>query len=71
MRWLLPAFFLLTGCGTGLQFNNPNMMPPDQMLDRATLVFVGTVERQTFVNWPFLQIPGQDAGYWRGAREGS
>jgi hypothetical protein len=40
-------------------------MSPDQMLDRASLVFVGTIERQTLVNWPFLTIPGQDATYWR------
>jgi hypothetical protein len=40
-------------------------MSPDQMLDRASLVFVGTIERQTLVSWPFLRIPGQDATYWR------
>lgn len=35
------------------------------MLDRATLVFVGVIEKQTFVNWPFLRVHTQDAGDWR------
>lgn len=40
-------------------------MTPDQMLDRATLVFVGVIERHTFESWPFLRIPGEDSTNWR------
>jgi len=64
MRWLTAAALLLTGCGPGLKFDD-SPMTADQMLDRATLVFVGVIERQTFVSWPFLRIPGQDSKYWR------
>lgn len=65
MRWLFAAVaLLLTGCGPGLQFNIAPITA-DQMLDRATLAFVGTIERQTLINWPFLRIPGQDTKYWR------
>jgi len=54
----------MTGCSSGLQFNT-EPMTPGQMLGRAALVFVGTIERQSFISWPFLRIPGQDATYWR------
>jgi len=40
-------------------------MTSEEMLDRAALVFVGVIERQTFVSWPFLSVPGQDPKYWR------
>src|ERR1700730_4940436 len=39
-------------------------MTADQLLNRATLVFIGTIESQTLVNWPFLQTPGEDASRW-------
>jgi hypothetical protein len=64
VRWLLAAVLWLSGCGSGLQFNVQNLTA-DQLLDRATLVFTGTIERQTLVNWPFLRVPGQDAAEWR------
>jgi len=56
---------LLTGCGPGLQFDKSPTMTAGQMLDRATLVFVGVIERQIFVNWPFLTVPGEDSNNWR------
>ena len=66
MRWggVVVAVLFLTGCQPSFQFNTSEMTP-DQMLDRATLVFVGVIESQTFVSWPFLRIPGQNADYWR------
>ena len=64
MRRLVAACAILTGCQSGLKFNRSNMTS-EEMLDRAALVFVGVIERQTFVSWPFLSVPGQDPKYWR------
>src|ERR1700730_8449105 len=64
MRWLAVIALLLTGCAPGLKFDT-SQMTTDQMLDRATLVFVGVIERHTFVNWAFLRIPGEESKYWR------
>ena len=65
MRWFIAGCVILTGCESGLKFNTSEMMTSEEMLDRATLVFVGVIERHTFVSWPFLSIPGQDPKYWR------
>ena len=62
--WVVAAVLCLTGCQPSFQFND-SQMTPEQMLDRATLVFVGVIQGQTFVNWPFLRVPGQNAQYWR------
>ena len=64
------ALLLLTGCGPGVVFNAAPDMSNDQMLARATHVFVGVVRRQQFESWPFLgfSIPGENAGrakYWK------
>jgi hypothetical protein len=64
------ALLLLTGCGPGLVFNAANDMSKEQMLARATHVFVGVVTRQEFESWPFLRfsIPGESvskAKYWK------
>jgi hypothetical protein len=64
MRWLLVTALLLTGCGPGLKFDK-SQMAADQMLDRASLVFVGVIERHIVLSWPFLSIPGEDSKYWR------
>ncbi|HUA21109.1 MAG TPA: hypothetical protein VMB25_20315 [Bryobacteraceae bacterium] len=68
MRWcVVVALLCLTGCQPSFQFND-SKMTPNQMLDRATLVFVGVIQSQTFVNWPFLRIPGEAPKYqqyWR------
>jgi hypothetical protein len=65
MRWCVVAALLcLTGCQPSFQFND-SQMTPEEMLDRATLVFVGVIQSQIFVNRPFLQVPTQDAGPWR------
>jgi len=58
------AVIFLTGCQPSFKFND-SQMTTDQMLDRATLVFVGVIERQTYVNWPFLRIPSEDPADWR------
>ena len=55
---LVVAVLCLTGCQPSFQFND-SQMTPDQMLDRATLVFAGVIEKQTFVNWPFLRVPAK------------
>lgn len=65
MRRLAVMALLLTGCGPGLKFDKSPTMTADQMLGRATLVFVGTIEKHIFANWPFLSIPGENSTYWR------
>lgn len=64
MRWPPLGLLFLTGCGPGLDFNKSSMTA-QQMSDRASLVFVGTVEWQTYVSFPFLRVPGEDSQYWR------
>jgi hypothetical protein len=61
---------LLTGCGPGLVFNSSQTMTPDEMLARASHVFVGVIQKHQFDSWPFfrLRIPGDDpdaAKYWK------
>ena len=64
MRWCIVVVLLcLTGCQASFQFND-SQMTPEQMLDRATLVFVGVIEKQTFLHWRFLRVPGEDASRW-------
>lgn len=66
MRPLLAgAIALLAGCGPRLEFHSPAAMTPDEMLARASHVFVGTIGRQVFENtWPFVRV-GPDGGPWR------
>ena len=46
-------------------------MLPEQMLQRATHIFIGVIERQDFESWPFLSVPGfpgmdsKERRYWR------
>ncbi len=56
---------VLTGCDYGLVFNNTPEMTPDQMLGRASLVFIGVVETHHFDNYPYLTQPTADGPYWR------
>jgi hypothetical protein len=61
---LIGVLLLLTGCGPGLVFNSSQTMTPDEMLARASHVFVGVIEKHRFDSWPFFRLnaPGQDAG---------
>jgi hypothetical protein len=54
----------MTGCSPGLVFNNSNSMTPDQILDRASHIFIGVIEKQEFENWLFLDVPGAKRGDW-------
>lgn len=71
MRALVPALLLLfCGCRRGLIFDCPPEMTPQEMLQKATLVFVGVIRTQQFVSWPFFPVvtptPERDsARYWR------
>jgi hypothetical protein len=62
---LISAALLLTGCGPGLVFNNSQEMSRDQMLDRASHIFIGVIEHHEFENWLFLRVPGDHSGFWK------
>ncbi len=69
-RLLLSLLMCATGCGPGLQFNASPEMPPSEMLERASLVFVGVIEKHQFDSWPMfrLKAPGVDsesAHFWK------
>jgi len=55
------ALLISTGCGPGLIFNSSDMSP-DDMMARATHVFIGVIQTQQYESWPFLHLspPGQD-----------
>lgn len=48
MRALLAMVLLLTGCGPRLVRDPSPRMTTGEMLQRATLVFIGTVEKHVF-----------------------
>jgi hypothetical protein len=56
------ALLLLSGCGPGLVFNPSPRMSSDEMLARASHVFVGVIEKQQFDSWPFFHVsaPGEN-----------
>jgi hypothetical protein len=61
---------LLGGCGPGLVFNSSTKMSREEMLARASHVFVGVIQKHEFEWWPLfrLSIPGDDratAKYWK------
>ena len=67
---LFVAIVILTGCDYGFTFH-PEEMTPDQMLQRAELVFIGKIEGQHFDSWPFFRAPGVSAEgqrWWRPRR---
>ncbi len=35
------------------------------MLDRASHIFIGVIEKQEFENWLFLRVPGDNSSYWK------
>jgi len=43
-------------------------MTRDQMLERATHVFVGVIEKQELETWPFFRVPGENAKAWKPLR---
>jgi hypothetical protein len=64
------SLMLLSGCGPGLVFNSSNFMSPDEMLARASHVFVGVIQKHEFESWPFFRLRTLgadpfDAKYWR------
>ena len=71
MRFLVVCAFLgLSGCGPGLVFNSTQEMSNDEMLARASHVFVGVIQKQQIEWWPFfgLKVPGDNptnAKYWK------
>ena len=56
------AFLLLSGCGPGLVFNS-SVMSANEMMARASHIFVGVIQKQQFESWPFLRFsfPGMDS----------
>ncbi len=74
MRLLLALVLILSlsGCSNyGLEFHSPQEMTPQQMLDRASLVFIGVIEQHRVDSWPFFRVdppPGESLGdpkYWK------
>jgi hypothetical protein len=66
--FLLGAIVVLSGCGPGLEYHPVG--PPDAMLGRASLVFVGVIQDHEFESWPFFRFhrTGDDpemAKYWK------
>src|SRR5271169_2594360 len=71
---LILAAALLGGCDYGFNFH-PEEMTPDEMLQRADLVFIGVIEGQHLDSFPFFRVPGpkpdpdgQDKRFWRPLR---
>jgi hypothetical protein len=67
---LLIAATLLTGCDHGFEFH-PEDLTPQQMVDRAELIFVGMIEGQHVDSYPFFDVavpPGVGTGFWRPLR---
>lgn len=62
---LLLAILAQVGCTYGLRFNADDKMTPAQMLDRASLVFIGVIQQHRYDSFPFFRspVPGED--YWR------
>jgi hypothetical protein len=50
------AALLLCGCGPGLVFNASQEMSHDEMLRRASLVFVGVIKSHHVDSWPFFWL---------------
>ena len=61
---LAGASILLGGCGPRLTFNGSQSMTPDQMLDRASHVFVGVIQEQKLESISLFDRP---AGFHRPA----
>ena len=71
---LILAAALLGGCDYGFKFH-PEEMTPDEMLQRADLVFIGVIEGQHLDSFPFFRVPepspdadGRDMWFWRPLR---
>jgi hypothetical protein len=59
---LAGSVLLLCSCGPKLVFNSSQDMSRDEMLRRATLVFIGIIEYHQFDSWPYFHLssPGMD-----------
>jgi hypothetical protein len=64
---MLVLALLLTSCNPGFEFNKGDLTP-DQMLDRATHIFIGVIEKHALEFRPFFRIPGDESGFWKVAR---
>ena len=60
--FIVAAFLLLSGCGPGLVFNSSGMSA-NEMMARASHIFVGVIQKQQLESWPFLRfsLPGMDS----------
>jgi hypothetical protein len=67
--FLAVALLLFSGCGPGLVFNSSQDMSREEMLARASHIFVGVIQKHQFYSWPFfrLKLPGdpESAKYWK------
>jgi len=53
------------GLRYGLVFDKSPEMTPDEMLGRASLVFIGVIEGHHFDSYPFFRVAGDDQRYWK------
>jgi hypothetical protein len=68
---LILVAFLLSGCSHGFELHSEQEVTPQQMLDRADLVFVGVIEGHHFDSYPFFDVavpPGNGTDLWRPLR---
>jgi hypothetical protein len=68
--FLFGALVLLNGCGPGLIFNSSQDMSREEMLARASHIFIGVIQKHKIESWPLfrLKVPGEDpasAKYWK------
>ncbi len=67
---LLISLLLLSGCNHGFERHSEQETTPQQMLDRAELVFIGVIEGHHFDSFPFFDMGGssEDSRFWRPLR---
>jgi hypothetical protein len=58
------AAAVMAGCGPGIE-PHFGQFTPEEMERRATLAFVGMIERHIFENQPYFRIPGDKSRYWK------
>ena len=56
---LIASLIVLAGCGPGLEFNRSEMTL-NEMMRRASLVFVGVIESHHVDSWPFFRVKDPD-----------
>src|SRR3982751_790178 len=68
---LLMSAVLLSGCSHGFELHSDPEVTPQQMLDRADLVFIGVIEGHHFDSYPYFDVvvpPGRGTDFWRPLR---